>query len=190
MKLSCTTPCPIPRNYIKRMDRMKKVFTIGATSLIVIAISGFSTIPYSLIREQTQSQSNFIKETTATKKEHDVSEETTVPPEREAIGPHVGPPVGPYAIPQIVPPVGPPEGGTEGTLVDKLEGPFELTENVDALGTYIRQIDSASVEIKVDGKVKVFYLLKGFTRYDEGVRIRFSYGTSKDGLNFLTGIMQ
>jgi hypothetical protein len=170
---------------------MKKVFIIGATSLIVIAISGFSTIPDSLNREQTQAQSNFIEETTAIEKEHYVSEKTTVPPESEAVGPHVGrPPVGPYAIPQIVPPVGPPDGGREGTLVDNMEEPLVLTGNVDAVGTYIKQIDSASVEIIVDGKVKVFYLLKGFTRYNEGVRIRFSYGTSKDGLNFLTGIKQ
>jgi hypothetical protein len=173
---------------------MKKIFIIGATSVIVIALSGYSTFSDFLNTDQTKSQSNIIEETTTTEKEQEVSVKTTVGPEEEPKGPYVGPPVGPHVEPylgiSVGPPVGPPEGGTEGTLVDDLDGPLELTDNVDAEGTYIRQIDSASVEIKVDGEVKVFYLLKGFNSYGEGIRIRFSYGTSKDGLNFLTAIKQ
>ncbi|HYK74564.1 MAG TPA: hypothetical protein VEV44_15830 [Pseudoneobacillus sp.] len=161
---------------------MKKVFILGATSLIVIALSGFSTISDFLNREQSKSQSNIKEETTFTEKEQEVSEETTEGPLKvKAELPE---------FPYIGPPVGPQEGGTEGTLVDNLEEPLELTDNVYAEGTYIRQIDSASVEIKVDGEVKVFYLLKGFSGYGEGIRIRFSYGTNKDGLNFITVIKQ
>ncbi|MHC0038840.1 hypothetical protein [Pseudoneobacillus sp. C159] len=150
---------------------MKKGFMIGATSLMVIALSGCSTISDLRNKAQTESQSNLIEETAAIEKEQEVSEEPT-------------------KVTKGKTEEGPPVGAKEGTLVDKLEETMELYDVVQAEGTYIRQLDGASVEINVDGEVKVFYLLKGFMGYHEGSGISFSYGTNKDGLNFINAIKQ
>jgi hypothetical protein len=58
-----------------------------------------------------------------------------------------------------------------------------------AKGNYIGKIDNSSVEINVDGVIRVFVVSEGISDYEEGTTLEFSYYTNEHGQNVISKVL-
>jgi hypothetical protein len=121
---------------------VKKILVLSATSLLLIAISGCSSM-----NGQAKPQSSIT--TTMQKIVTEENEDSTTK-----------------------------------------NSPYSKTSTVyKTEGTYIGKIDNSSVEIKVDGKVRVFVLSKGISDYEGGSILKFSYYEDENGQDVISEVL-